>query len=120
MPTCSQVPLKLLAFEHLLHAQRSGAHGNHLAQHGVKPLRLLLRGIAPDARPEDHARVSHDVTALVQRINERFPRAVHWEECESMPLAERLALLQVADVLLVTSVRDAALPQRPLTSHGGH
>ena len=114
------VPLKLLAFEHLLHSQHTPSpappssqsaspnvsSSSSLRWERPKPLRLLLYGITPDARPEDHARVTADVRALVSRINSRFPGAVHFECCAAMPLYERLALLKVTDVLLVTSVRE--------------
>ena len=54
------VPLKLLAFEHLLHA---------VSLERARKLRLLLIGLIPDARPDDHARCKAEVVSLVTRIN---------------------------------------------------
>ena len=103
---------ELLAFENLLLAVKDRP----------RPLRLLLRGIVPDARPEDCAAVRKEVLSLVHRINGRFPHAVHFEEADSIPFSERLALYKVTDVLLVTSVREGLnlMPLEYLLTNEGH
>ena len=78
------VPLKLLAFEHFL----------HLHPHRAGSVVLALYGIVPDARPDDVHACRREVTALVARINGRFPRAVYFHELRSLPLVERIALWQ--------------------------
>ena len=91
------VPLKLLAFEHLLHASKREV---------MAKLRLLLIGMIPDARPHDHLRIKEEVLEIIERINLAFPRAVHFRECRSFDIASRLALWSVTDVFVVTSVRE--------------
>ena len=91
------VPLKLLAFENLLHASPAAT---------AATLRLVLVGMIPDARPDDHQRCRREVVLLVERINASFPRAVHFIERHSCHLRERLALWAVTDILVVTSVRE--------------
>ena len=90
------VPLKLLAFEHFLLSRPERA----------KRVVLMLRGIVPDARPDDYQACVREVTALVERINARFAGAVIFEERAEVALAERLALWAITSVLLVTSVRE--------------
>ena len=77
------VPLTL-AFEHFL----------HLHPHRAGSVVLALYGIVPDARPDDVHACRREVTALVARINGRFPRAVYFHELRSLPLVERIALWQ--------------------------
>lgn len=91
------VPLKLLAFEHLLHASK---------RETAAKLRLLLIGMIPDARPDDHARCKAEVLALIERINAAFPGSVHFRECRAFDLASRLALWSVTEIFVVTSVRE--------------
>ena len=94
------VPLKLLAFEHFL----------HLHPHRAGSVVLALYGIVPDARPDDVHACRREVTALVARINGRFPRAVYFHELRSLPLVERIALWQATGRHCLTT----------LTSHHSH
>ncbi|KAL1527321.1 hypothetical protein AB1Y20_015992 [Prymnesium parvum] len=90
------VPLKLLAFEHFLHAYPERA----------AKVRLLLCGMIPNARPNDYIACQREVIGLVGRINQHFPNVVQFQERVELDLAERLALWSVADVLVVTGVRE--------------
>ena len=92
------MPLKLLAFEHLLHA---------VSLERARKLRLLLIGLIPDARPDDHARCKAEVVSLVTRINHAFPGAVVFTECKNgLDIRSRLAYFAITDVLVVTAVRE--------------
>lgn len=66
------VPLKLLAFEQFMHSnpERAGR------------VRLLLRGMVPNARPDDYRRCRREVVGLVARINMSFPNAVNFKETQ--------------------------------------
>ena len=84
-------------FEHLLHAMPPAK---------AATLRFLLVGLKPDARPDDHARCRAEVLTLVARIQRSFPASVAFRECAELDVASRLAIYEVADVLVVSSVRD--------------
>jgi len=99
------VPLKLLAFEHFL----------HLHPHRAGSVVLALYGIVPDARPDDVHACRREVTALVARINGRFPRAVYFHELRSLPLVERIALWQARRLPAPPTAHDS--PVSPLTHH---
>ena len=46
----------------------------------ARKLRLLLVGLTPDARPDDHMQCRSEVLSLVDRINLVFPAAVCFRE----------------------------------------
>lgn len=91
------VPLKLLAFEHLLHA---------MPAEKAHTLRLLLVGLRPDARPDDHKRCRAEVLSLVARINRAYPKAVVFSEAAGLDLRSRCAIFAVTDVFVATAVRE--------------
>ena len=78
------VPHKLLAFEHLLHATKNTER--------TRKLRLLVVGLTPDARPDDHMRCRAEVLSLVDRINHAFPDAVAFSESAGLDIRSRLAI----------------------------
>mmetsp|Transcript_27530 Transcript_27530/g.64255 ORF Transcript_27530/g.64255 Transcript_27530/m.64255 type:complete len:1210 (+) Transcript_27530:256-3885(+) len=96
------VPLKLLAFERFLEKNPTRA-GNVV---------LYQISLAVRERGDDYSTTSAQVQALVNRINNKFgvngEPVVIFDEVEEthLQLKHRLALLSVADVLLVTTVRD--------------
>ena len=63
--------------------------------------------LASPERAEDAAKIRRDCRALVARINARHGEtAVVWRETPAVAVVDRLALLAVADVFWVSSVRD--------------
>ena len=48
-------------------------------------MRLLLRGMVPNARPDDYRACRREVVGLIGRINQRFPNAVHFQEQHERP-----------------------------------
>ena len=50
--------------------------------HVLSRIRLLLRGMIPNARPDDYRSCRREVMALVSRINQRFPLAVNFQETQ--------------------------------------
>jgi trehalose 6-phosphate synthase/phosphatase len=99
------IPLKLMAIEQFMETQ----------QQWRGKVVFLIIGISAKERGEDYKQTQGDVAIMIDRINKRFadPRVpndvvVYFEErAESdMRLAQRLAFLSVADVLIISAIRD--------------
>ena len=93
------VALKFLAFERLLHGYPAWKSRVVMVQ------RLLL----PGSRKEDENQTVRELRFLVKRIQETFGAAVmDYQEVQgsSLPMDQRLSLWKVADVLMVTPIRE--------------
>jgi len=93
------LPLKLLAYERFLETRAAAPHGDRVV--------LVQYAVASRERTADCDTTRGDVDRLVARI-----RAAHgddvivWNEVAAVSVDERLALLRLADVFWVSSVRD--------------
>jgi trehalose 6-phosphate synthase/phosphatase len=101
LDTCqrlSGVALKLLGFERLL---------DEFDKWRDKAV-LVQRCFKPRNRHDDEDRTSRELHLLVERINEKYPGSVDYEEVEGSRLTSglRLGLWLACDVLLNTSVRE--------------
>lgn len=95
----SGISLKLLAFYRLL------------ADYPIwqQNVTLVQKCLIPGSRHEDEVRTIQEVRNLVNLIKERFgPNVIDYEEIQgsSVPIEKRLSLWKVADVLMVTPIRE--------------
>lgn len=70
--------------------------------------RVFLRqiGLRLDSRPDDYNQCHDEVLGLIAHMQQKWGKhSVEYEERDSIDLAERLAIMQNADVYLNTSVR---------------
>jgi trehalose 6-phosphate synthase/phosphatase len=102
------IPLKMLGVERFL---------KHCPE-WVGKIVLIQVGISAFERGEDYRRTKSEVEEMVNRINEKWPGTVQFQECpeSSMRLQQRMALMRAADCLLVTPIRDG-LNLMPLVSN---
>jgi trehalose 6-phosphate synthase/phosphatase len=101
------IPLKLLGVERFLNR----------CPEWVGKIVLVQVGISAFERGEDYVRTRTEVLALVNRVNQKWPGTVQFQECSEseMRLQQRMALLRAADVIMVTPLRDG-LNLLPLVS----
>ena len=101
------IPLKLLGLERFLNR----------CPEWVGKIVLVQVGISAFERGEDYVRTRTEVLALVNRVNQKWPGTVQFQECSEseMRLQQRMALLRAADVIMVTPLRDG-LNLLPLVS----
>lgn len=95
----SGISLKLLAFDRLL-------SDYPVWQQSVT---LVQKCLLPGSRLADEAMTIKEVRNLVSRIKEKFgPHVIDYEEISgsSLPIEKRLSLWKVADVLMVTPIRE--------------
>jgi trehalose-6-phosphate synthase len=95
----SGISLKLLAFERLL--------TDYPIWHDK--LVMIQKCLIPGSRLEDEARTMQEVRYLVKRIKDKFgPHVIDCQEIvgSSLPIDQRLSLWKVADVLMVTPIRE--------------
>ena len=95
----SGIALKLLAYERLL------------TDYPVwqKNVVLIQKCLISGSRQEDEARTLQEVRYLVKRIKEKFgPHVIDCEEIigSAYPISQRLSLWKVADVFMVTPIRE--------------
>lgn len=95
----SGISLKLLAFYRLL------------ADYPIwqQNVTLVQKCLLPNSRHEDEVRTIKEIRTLVKQIQKRFgPNVIDYEEIpgSSVPIEKRLALWKVADVLMVTPIRE--------------
>jgi len=92
--------LKLAAYEKLL-VDNSNINGSVV---------LIQRMLRPKARIADEESTSNDMMKMVAGLNSRFSFdshvAIDYEESQSLSLNERVALWLVADVFLLTPIRE--------------
>lgn len=105
------IPLKLLGLERFLNR----------CPEWVGKIVLVQVGISAFERGEDYVRTRTEVLALVDRVNQKWPGTVQFQECSEseMRLQQRMALLRAADVIMVTPLRDG-LNLLPLVSCSMH
>lgn len=95
----SGIALKLLAFERLL-------NDYPIWQQNVV---MIQKCLVPGSRHDDEARTLQEVRYLVKRIKEKFgPHVIDCEEIagSSLPIDQRISLWKVADLLMVTPIRE--------------
>jgi len=95
----SGISLKLLAFERLL------------TDYPIwqEKIVMIQKCLIPGSRHEDEAGTMQEVRYLVKRIKQKFgPHVIDCEEIvgSSLPIDQRLSLWKVADVLMVTPIRE--------------
>lgn len=92
------VPLKLLALDRFLTR----------CPQWVGKIVLIQVGISAFERGDDYRRTSHEVTQLVESINQKWPGTVEFQKCSEseMRLQQRMAILRASDLVVVTSIRD--------------
>lgn len=97
MEKLKAVPLKLIGIEQFL-TENPSYHGK---------LVFVIIGITASERGDDYVQTQISVNVLVNRINEKFPNSIYYEERKEneMKLVQRVALFYVSDVLMVTAVR---------------
>lgn len=97
MEKLKAIPLKLIGIEQFLTDNPSY----------VEKIVFVIIGITASERGDDYIQTQASVNILVNRINEKFPQAIYYEERKEneMKLVQRVALFYVSDVLMVTAVR---------------
>jgi trehalose 6-phosphate synthase/phosphatase len=109
----SGLSLKFAAFEQMM-----------IDKPQISNVVLIQKAIRTGARPDDEDTTSKDVSAMADRINAKIRRLQHhsqsvnskfidYEEVHKMSIYERVALWLVADVFMLTSIREG-LNLRPL------
>ncbi|KAH8044549.1 hypothetical protein JL720_17037 [Aureococcus anophagefferens] len=104
------LPLKLLAYERFLEgAAARRAAGDFAEDEGAGGDRtcLVQYALTSFERQADCDKIRRDCRVLVERIKAKHGNDVlYWHEFFEVPIHDRLALLAVADVFWVSSVRD--------------
>ena len=104
------LPLKLLAYERFLEgAAARRAAGDFAEDEGAGGDRtcLVQYALTSFERQADCDKIRRDCRVLVERIKAKHGADVlYWHEFFEVPIHDRLALLAVADVFWVSSVRD--------------
>jgi trehalose 6-phosphate synthase/phosphatase len=92
------IPLKLLGFERFL--VRCPEWAGKIV--------LIQVGISAFERGDDYFRTKNEVLKIVDKINNKWPGSVQFQECaeSEMRLQQRMALLRASDTVIVTSIRD--------------
>ena len=98
MESLKGIPLKLIALERFL--QRCPQWAGKFV--------LVQVGISAFERGDDYTKTRTEVISMVNKINDRWPGTVQFQECaeSEMRLQHRMALLRAADVAMVTTIRD--------------
>ena len=96
------LPLKLLAYEHFLDARAADCES------AVDERVVLVQYVLTSAeRTTDSESTRRECDILVKRIVAKHgAECVAWREVSDVPIVDRLALLALADVFWVSSVRD--------------
>ena len=98
MESLKGIPLKLIALERFL--QRCPQWAGKFV--------LVQVGISAFERGDDYTKTRTEVISMVNKINDRWPGTVQFQECaeSEMRLQQRMALLRAADVAMITTIRD--------------
>jgi len=98
MESLKGIPLKMLGLERFLNR----------CPEWVGKIVLVQVGISAYERGDDFLRTKQEVHSMVTSINSRWPGTVEFQECQEseMRLAQRMALMRAADVVMVTPIRD--------------
>ena len=98
MESLKGIPLKMLGLERFLNR----------CPEWVGKIVLVQVGISAYERGDDFLRTKQEVHSMVTSINSRWPGTVEFQECQEseMRLAQRMALMRAADVVMVTPIRE--------------